>query len=212
VCFGRVLGKEKALKDEKAFFRADPYFASTRLCKHNTAAPAGTGPTSSALHAFSNSARAKSSDMRLKCSSATFPFGMISPVLYAAVLSLERVANGEKKEVQGLMAQQVGGAPMQCYREVQAVQECEQVSMMQTKEAKKAKEKEEEQQATEEDAVSKEILKQQSSITAQWAQHRHRIIDESNFILNPLPRSHATASHLLLLQGAYTASRERGRG
>jgi hypothetical protein len=39
--------------------------------------------------------------MRLKCSSATFPFGMISPVLHAAVpKSLERVPNGEKKEVQ----------------------------------------------------------------------------------------------------------------
>jgi hypothetical protein len=136
-----------------------------------------------------------------KHSSGAFPFGMISPVLYAAVPS-ERVAKGEKKEVQGVViAQQVGRDHTQCYRELQAVQECEQVSLMQTKEAKKGK-KEEEEQAKEGDAVSKELVKQQSSITAQSTRHRHQIIDESDSISNPVPRSHATGStapRLLLL-------------
>jgi hypothetical protein len=134
-----------------------------------------------------------------KYSSGAFPFGMISPVLCAAVPS-ERVASGEKKEVQGVMAQQVGEDHTQCYRELQAVQECEQVSMMQTKEVKKGTKEEE--QAKEEDAVSKELVKQQSSITAQSTRHRHRIIDESDSNWNSVPRSHATGSttpHLLLL-------------
>jgi hypothetical protein len=134
-----------------------------------------------------------------KHSSSAFPFGMISPVLYAAAPS-ERVAKGEKKEVQGLIVQRVGEDHTQCYRELQAVQECEQVSMVQTKEV--AKGKKEEEQAKENDAVSKELVKQQSSITAQSTRHRHRIIDESDSNWNPVPRSHATGSttpHLLLL-------------
>jgi hypothetical protein len=116
------------------------------------------------------------------------------------LLSTVAFTSGEKKEVQGVMAQQVGEDHTQCYRELQAVQECEQVSMVQTKEAKKAKE--EAQQAKEADAVSKEMVKQQSSITAQWTRHRHRIIDESDPISNPVPGIHATGPttpHLLLL-------------
>jgi hypothetical protein len=135
VCFDHVLGKEKALNDEKAFFRADPYVASTTLYKHNTAAPVGTGPTSSAVHALLNSARTKSSDT--KCSSATFPFGIISPVLYAAGQSLERVANGQKKEVQGVVISQQMRDD-QCYQEYR---ECEQVSMLHAEEAKEEAEK-----------------------------------------------------------------------
>jgi hypothetical protein len=155
VRFDRVLGKEKALKDEKALFRADPYVASTTLCKHNTAAPpVGTAPTSSALQTLLNSARTKNSDMRLKCSSATFPFGTISPVLHAAVPS----------EVQ--------------------------VSMLQAEEAK------EEAAKVAKEAMPKQVLKKEAT------RHRHRLTHESNSVLNPVPRSHATGSttpHLLLL-------------
>jgi hypothetical protein len=174
------LGKEKALNDEKAFFRADPYVASTTLYKHNTApATVGTGPTSFALHA-----RTKNGDMRLKCGSATFPFGMISPVLYAAVPS-ERVVNRQKREVQGVMiAQRVGDDPTQCYRE------CEQVSMLHAEEAKEEAEK------MAKEAMRKQVLNKEAT------RHRHLITNESNAVSNPVPRSHATGStapRLLLL-------------
>jgi hypothetical protein len=112
---------------------------------------------------------------------------MIAPVLYAAVPS-ERVANGEKKEVQGVViAQRVGDDPTQCYRE------CEQVSMLHAEEAKEEAEK------MAKEAMPKQVLNKEAT------RHRHRVTNESNSISNPVPRSHATGSttpHLLLLAPA----------
>jgi hypothetical protein len=109
---------------------------------------------------------------------------MIAPVLYAAVPS-EWVANGQKKEVQGVViAQRVGDDPTQCYRE------CEQVSMLQAEEAKEEAEK-----------MAKETMRKQV-LNKEATRHRHRITNESNAVWNPVPRSHATGSttpRLLLL-------------
>jgi hypothetical protein len=109
---------------------------------------------------------------------------MISPVLYAAVPSLERVANGEKKEVQGVMVQRVGEDHMQHgYL----------LALSVALHAEKAKEQAEK--------MAKETMQKQV-LNKEATRHRHRITNKSNAVSNPVPRSHATGStapHLLLL-------------